>query len=301
MKDIRQWPEWGTFISSLGWKTIKVGNNQLFTRNIPIINKSVIKFQRPELPIDFNQLDQVAKSSHALFLLLEPNVGFDYSAEYKKHGFHPSKITAAHTATIRIDISKSENDILSSFSENARRNIKKSQGYNLKVRGRSLNTADSNMFDDFMLLHNNLVQMKKFFVPSQAEFYKKYAAFKNISYIFFAYEPGSKNPIAAVWMAARDNSTSYLHTGITTRGYELLANYLLVWETIKYFRKKGCKIYDFEGVYDPRFPTERKSWIKFSEFKKRFHGETVEFPNPWIKHYNLLFRFIYLCGTFLSK
>ena len=33
---------------------------------------------------------------------------------------------------------------------------------------------------------------------------------------------------------------------------------------------RGLKIFDFEGIYDQRFPKLNKGWIGFSNFKKGF-------------------------------
>lgn len=300
--DIRQWPEWGKFMESLGWKNIKVGKNQMFVRNIPFINRSVIKFQRPFGPIDFGKLDILAKEYQALFLLFEPDKGIELMKQFKQHRFTQSKMSAAHSATTRIDISPPESEIFKSFSENARRNILKARSNKLIVEAVDLSLDKGQVFDEFMGLLTNLVKLKKFYAPSSGEFYKKYQAFKKISYIFFAFNPNQpQKPIAAVWLAKNFQQVSYLHTGITKDGYEKLANYLLVWQSIKFFKKLGCLVYDFEGIYDPRFPKERQSWAKFTEFKKRFHGEIIEFPQSWIKCYSLWFKLIYLCGTTLSR
>jgi lipid II:glycine glycyltransferase (peptidoglycan interpeptide bridge formation enzyme) len=43
----------------------------------------------------------------------------------------------------------------------------------------------------------------------------------------------------------------------------------------------GCKIFDFEGIYDSRFPI--KSWLGFTHFKKQFGGNEIAYPGCYIK------------------
>ena len=57
--------------------------------------------------------------------------------------------------------------------------------------------------------------------------------------------------------------------------------YKIVWEGILWAKKRGAKVFDFEGIYDPRFPD--KSWLGFTHFKKSFGGYEVEYPGAYTK------------------
>lgn len=144
-----------------------------------------------------------------------------------------------------------------------------------------------------------LADTKKFYIQNYQEIQNKMLAFQKTSCFIFAYYQGQ--PINTVWLAFNEDRGSYLHTGINAEGYKMLANYLLAWEAIKISKKHKRKVFDFEGIYDPRFPDQRKRWKKFSEFKSRFHGETILYPTPRIKCYNLPFKLFYLCSQPLWK
>ena len=47
-------------------------------------------------------------------------------------------------------------------------------------------------------------------------------------------------------------------------------------DTEKERKKEGKKVFDFEGIYDERFPLI--SWKGFTRFKKGFGGIEVEYP-----------------------
>lgn len=300
MTDIRQSSQWGQFLSRIGWNIEKVGNTQIFIRKVPLLNRSLIKIQHPQNPLPFQKIDQIAAQYHAFFTLIEPEeIGFD-KTEFKKNGYKESSMSLTHTATVVIDIDKPEKEIFSSFSENARRNIKKAQKNQLEIKIVFLKECtDDQHFSQFYALLHNLSKLKKFYVPGYSEFHKKMLSFKNNSLLLFTYY--NHQPVAVVWLAYYQKTLFYLHTGITNEGYKLLANYLLVWEAVKIAQEMKLKTFNFEGIYDPRFPKERQKWANFSEFKKRFHGTTIQYPQPQIKFYSKIFKLFYLCNQVLSR
>jgi len=148
-------------------------------------------------------------------------------------------------------------------------------------------------FEKYFVLQKYLTDMKKFYAPGHTESMKKNSVLKNASFFTFAYHKGNPDPIATVWYGFDKGVVTYLQTGINKRGYDLLANYLLVVEGIKMGKKLGCTVLDFESIYDHRYPKEAIRWKGYSEFKSRFHGEAIYFPQSWIKLYNPFFKWFY--------
>lgn len=300
--DIKQTPQWGNYLEQMGWTPKMVGKTLVLIRIIRPFNFSVIKIIHPYGPLPFEKIDKLAKEFNALFVVIEPHHYKYNPASFPKKGYRVSFMRYTNSATIKIDLKQKEHDLFRSFSENAQRNIKKSLKNNLRVETVFLkNEKTTKHFDQFFKLLENLKKIKKFYTPDYKEYIKKMTAFKDTSYILFAYEKGSKEPIATVWYASYNNVVSYIQTGITQRGYELLANYLLVWEGLKQAQKLKLEVFDFETIYDERYPKDHLSWRGYSEFKKRFHGYTIEYPPTWIKLYNPLFKGLYLCLSIFSK
>lgn len=295
--DARQTPGWGKYMKGIGWDVERVGKTQIFIRKMPLIG-AVVKVQHPFGPFNLKKIDALAQKYGAAWTLIEPHGhGLD-TEDLKKHGYEPSHFMLSHTSTMKIDLTRSEKALFASFSENARRNIRKAEKNGLKVKIVHMKDPKNwHYFETFYSLLRNLSKMKKFYVPSHAEYVKKMTAFKDTSYLFLAYE--GETPICVVWYATFDDVVAYFQTGITTRGYETLANYLLVWEGLKFFRKLKLKVFDFESIYDERFPKHLKEKQHYTGFKKRFHGEIVLYPQPWIKTYTLRGRILYLCGKYL--
>lgn len=300
--DARQTPEWGEYLTGIGWKYKKIDNTFVFIRPLNFLPLSVIKIQHPIGPLPFSKIDDLARQNKALLAVIEPHI-YNYDEQaFMQNGYTKSVLRYAHTATIKMDVKSTETELFKKFSENAKRNIKKSQNYNLHVKSIFYkNEKTEKEFKAFYNLLVNLRTMKKFKTPDYNEYLKKITAFKKSSVLLFAYEKNNPDPIAAVWYVYFNNVISYFQTGITDKGYDVLANYLLVWEGLKLAKKLKLDVFDFETIYDPRYPTDHTGWKGYTVFKKKFHGTEIEYPPSWIKLYNPVFKAFYLCTSIFMK
>jgi lipid II:glycine glycyltransferase (peptidoglycan interpeptide bridge formation enzyme) len=298
--DARQTPQWQQYMSSIGWKIEMVDHTPIFIRKV--LNNSLVKVQHVKGPINLAEIEQLSRRHKALFTLIEPHIEGYHPEDYLTAGFIRSKLRTGFSATELIDLRPSETDIFNSFSENARRNIKKAQKNNLTVEVHYIkDQTDDTVFNKFYELYKNVARMKNFYVLPPTETKNKLNAFKESSFILFAYEPQNPHPIATVWYSWFEKTLVYFHTGITERGYQLLANYLLVWEGLKTGQHLQLQVMDFEAIYDSRFPSQHKDWIGYSQFKSRFHGEIVQYPDQWIKIYNVPYKLLYLWSTLFTS
>lgn len=303
--DARQTPEWGKYLEYLKWKpeVIKTNNGQVIyatVKIIPVIG-TMVKIQHPKGPIPFLKIEEIVRKYKASVVIVEPDLaGFDEN-EYRENGYFISKMRYVHTATIRTDIRPSEEALFRSFSENARRNIKKASK-SLEVKTVDLNSKNGERaMHEFYPLYVRLGKLKKFYVPNKGEIYAKLHAFKKTSFILFAYEKSNPNdPVAALWVGFCDKTMIYFQPGNSQRGYDLHANYLLMWEAIRLGKKYGAYYFDLESIYDYRYPFENGKWKGYTEFKKKFGGEMVYFPPSWIKIYNPFFKAFYIIGNIFS-
>lgn len=288
--DFRQSPFWAKYMSSIGWQVETIDGIQIYIRKL--FGISFIKIQHPLGKIPFKKIDSLARKYHAISVVIEPHTASYDERQFFQNGYQISSMHHAPTATRKIDISKPIKQIFAGFSENAKRNIKKAEKNNLKIHV-VLTKDDKNntYFEMFHTLQKNLTKLKKFYAPGYNESKKKNNALKGGSFFVFAFH--KNEPIAAVWYGYYNGVITYLQTGITQKGYDLLANYLLVVEGIKVGKKLGCTVFDFESIYDNRYPKESKRWKGYSEFKSRFHGEEIYYPPSWIKIYSKPLKILY--------
>jgi lipid II:glycine glycyltransferase (peptidoglycan interpeptide bridge formation enzyme) len=85
----------------------------------------------------------------------------------------------------------------------------------------------------------------------------------------------------AIFIVA-DNMGYYWQAFTNKQGRQSLAQYKIVWEGILWAKKRGARVFDFEGIFDERFPN--KSWQGFTHFKKSFGEDEVNYPGCFVKN-----------------
>lgn len=275
--DIRQIPQYAQYLKLLGWETIKIKEGQVFIRKFPIIG-SVIKVQRTKPPIPFMDIERIAKKVRAFQITIDP--GFDpkfltkngnekYINNYQKFRYSVPQTPFIPTKTIVLDIDKTEEKIIESFSKNKRRDVRAALRGNLIIKEESSK--------EFIDLKKRLL-LKKFILPLgiALEIQPLYQAFSPEKIkILIAYH--QNQPVAGTLILFQPQKAHYWLAAATKEGKKLLAPTLLVWTAIKIAKQKRCKEFDLEGVYDDRFP-KNKNWLGFSKFKEGFGKKEIIYP-----------------------
>jgi len=97
--------------------------------------------------------------------------------------------------------------------------------------------------------------------------------------ILIAYD--QEKPVAGIFLLFSGKVAYYWLAAASNLGKKLFAPNLLVYEALLASKKVGCGTFDFEGIYDERFPI--KSWLGFTKFKEGFGGREVIYPPSLIK------------------
>lgn len=290
--DLRQSAGWAKYLKSQGWEVeeLKVKNSKckIFIRKIPLIG-SAIKIQRPEELPPLGEIDRIAKKHRALFVKLEPSTADQYNLVVK-NGFVPDPSPSLATKTIVVDLTKSEVQLWSDLSQDARQSVRKAQSSKLKFQ--SYKPADPGFeiaLQDFHRLLKETGRRQKFWTPSLAQLQEKTAAFGEEMTLLLVFSPAGR-PVAGAFILAHDGT----HSASTKEGQHLFASYFLLWETIRYLRKhKQVTRHDLAGIYDPRFHQATRSWQGLTIFKRKFGGTEIEYPRPLIKYYHPSLKLIY--------
>ena len=91
-------------------------------------------------------------------------------------------------------------------------------------------------------------------------------------------------PIAATLPIYYGNKVWYLYGGSSNEHRNLMPNYLIQWEMIKWAIENECDWYDFRGVSG--FKNENDPQYGVYKFKKGFNPEFMEFINEMYVVYN---------------
>ena len=286
------------YLEGIGWKWKQIGGVFVSYRRLPLFNRHLFKIQRVKGVRDLSELIEFAKEIKTLAIVVEPHFDDFDEGVYDKYGFCASRICYAPSATLQIDLGKSEDGLWKEMSENARRNAKFASRSKIKID--FVDDYNGSEFIDQMYEQwRHVSDLRKFHMPSRKEILIKYEALKKLT-VFSKATDSEGEVLACVWFVVFGNCVTYLHAGNSDKGYECKANFLLVWESIKYFKQRGYAVFDFESFYDKRYPRTTKRWKGFSEFKSKFGGEVKYYPAPRILHFNSMFRYLSLIGEALS-
>ena len=282
--DIRQSSLWAKYLAELGWQAKRLDSN-LFTyvKKIPFLG-GLIKIPRAPLPLPFKKIDELASSENAIFVKLEPAIETKNITAastlnlLKGYGFAQDRWSLNPTTTIQIDLTKTEDELLKAMEKDTRYNVR------LAIR-KGVVVKETNNFEEFKNLYFQTAARKRFW-PAKKELETLWQVFseENAAAILTAFYNGE--PLASTLLMDSNKAGYYYHAASTNEHREVMAPYLLLWESIRYLKKKGCEIFDLEGIVDPRIPST-KGWKGFTLFKRGFGGREVEHIGPFTKYYKL--------------
>lgn len=237
-----------------------------FIKKLPVVG-SIVKIQRPD-EIRINKIREIAKKNRAFQIIIEPKDMIN-GQWLMANGFKLSKSPYLPTKTLQLDLTLSDKKILGKLRKDARAAVR-------KTLHSELCTMDSRI-EEFRNAWKKSVGLKRY-VPPLAHLQALKKSFKKNS-LFIMTADGSSG---AIFLSA-DGMGYYWQAFTNAEGRKKLFQYKIVWEGILWAKKKGAKIFDFEGIFDERFPN--KSWEGFTHFKKSFGGYEIEYPGcytSWI-------------------
>ncbi len=270
MQDLRQTKNYAKYMRLIGWEVGKLNDIYYFSKKIPFIGR-VVKIQRPKnfSVLMYRYINTKLKPFQIIFEPQREN----HLTQLIKNGFKLRKSTFLPSKTIHIDLTKTRKFLLKGMHYKTRYNIKIAQRNKVVIKI----SKDIELFANFWQF---CARKRGLFFSQKKEIVSIHKAFKNDSDVFWAF---SKEGIilGGILMIYTKNIAYYMYAASTFEGKSLFAPTLLVWKAINKSKKRGCKIFDFEGIYDERFPL--KSWLGFTRFKKSFGGKIIEYPGAFQK------------------
>ena len=268
MIDIRQTASYAKYLKRIGWIVEESNDIYYFIKKIPPIG-SVLKIQRPR-QIYLSTIKKLQKKYRVFQTIIEPKdeLGAKYLTSIN---FRRSKSPYIPTRTLLLDLIQSEDNILKQMKKDARRSILKNKRgkvykYNKKIQEFRDAWKKTVSFNHYIPPQKHIEAMKK--------------SFKNNCLLSVCLNDSKEISAGAIFLL--NNKVGYYWQAFTNEdGRKELMQYKIVWEGILWAKKKGAKIFNFEGIYDPRFPN--KKWLGFTHFKRSFGGYEVKYPGAFIK------------------
>jgi len=287
--NFHQTAEQASFLKSIGWiveeKMVSGTLVRAYIRVLPLISISLLKLQRI-LPdqIDWEWISTLQRKYRVYETNIELNTGSAQpptaQEDLVSHGFHAAHDYFLTTKTRVIDLTQSEDQLLAAMKPKMRYNIHLTEKHNLTTTVWSAKEVaeQPDLFDAYYaLLKQNAWRIKMLLLP-QDWIKKQLEAYGKTSFVIGITQKDSHELLAASLFFTSDTTCSYSHNGSTALGRQLMAPSLLVWEGMKTGKRRGLIDFDFDGVYDERYPDQQKRFQGFGRFKAGFGGKELYFP-----------------------
>jgi lipid II:glycine glycyltransferase (peptidoglycan interpeptide bridge formation enzyme) len=305
-----------------------------FVRKIPLLGSVIKIEKINLQNIDLKEIDEIAKNNHALFVKIEPFAEELRQKElddlFFPHAYTRDTWPLSSTASYVVDLSEPYEKIVANFKSKFRYNLRLAENKNALrfkvVNGLTLyrnathpeEQSDEgaprergSLLEQFAEIYNSRAKEIKSGQHSFKELLHMCESYGEKLWMIYVKTQKPENPnskqilnskfqirnsdivMASFFLQAKD-ILHYWHNGSTQEGRKLFAPTLVIAEGIKLGQKLGCKMFEFEGIYDERFKTQTKRWVGFTKFKEGFNGEKVIYARPYIKYYSPIFKFFHL-------
>ena len=259
-----------SLLRQLGWQVTGKPGSRLFYRSLGPL--TIAKLQRPKV-IDLDWLHDFRSSHHTLTTYLEPGL----ATILPQHSLGLSVEPFAHSCTSLLDLLESEQSLLRGFSQKTRYNIthtlKKNALHVVTTRPSALN---SQQLGDFFSLHAHWSKQRNVIGYSLPLLKGILHSFAHHADLHLCYDRDCL--VASLLVLYHGTVATYWAAFASPLGYKTFAPTLLTWTALQTAKARGCEIFDFGGIYDPRYPKMYKRWQGFTKFKSGFNPTVVSYP-----------------------
>jgi len=279
---------WEDFRKAWGNEVLETEWGIMTLHNFPLTNYKLGIFEKGPIPTKemLTGLKNLARENKIVFIKLEPNVQRDNSTIelLNKFGAVPGKRFFTPT-TFWIDLTKSEEELLRSFSSKTRYNIRLAERKGVSVCEDNSDKA----FNKYLELTRETTQRQAFFAHTEKYHRLMWDILKKagIAHLLTAVYNGQ---IITTWILFVWKKFLYYPYGASTEKHkEVMANNLMMWEAVKFGKKMGLITFDLWG---------REEGKGFTKFKEGYNPKVIEFIGTWDLIIN---KPLYLIYTFMDK
>ena len=308
--------EWGLVKRGMGWEELPLILEEdgeiraamlILKRALPLPGMKKCIFYSPRGPVvdvESQELCQVllagaarvARDHGAIFLKMDPAV--DHRQEQFADILSACGLRKNETGldfegvqprfVFRLDISPSETLLLENMHQKWRYNIRLASRKGVVIR-QAENKEDLRMFYDILL---ETAQRDQFLIRGYEyfEWIWDHMVLNGYGQIFVAEYEGQA--IAATLAMILGEKAWYLYGASSNEHRNVMPNYLIQWEMIRWAKRQGCTMYDFRGVSGDL--DENNPLYGLYRFKKGFGGELTEFIGEYDQVYSRFFDWLWI-------
>lgn len=269
-----QTPAWGDFRKAMGIDVVRLNDWQLTFHKIPYTPWIIGYFPKGPMPTAamLATLETLARKKRAIFIQLEPNVTSDLRSTI--YDLRPSHHPLFTKYTFILDLTKSEEELLSAMHPKTRYNIRVAQKHGVII------TEDSSAFKDYLRLTKETTGRQGFYAHNE-RYHRTMWQIMHKAGIAHLFTASLKGKVLSAWIIFVWEDTVYYPYGSSGRGHrEVMAPTLLLWEIARWAKKKGLKYFDLWGAMGPK-PDMNDPWYGFHRFKQGFGPTLIEFAGSF--------------------
>ncbi|OGM29767.1 hypothetical protein A2630_01330 [Candidatus Woesebacteria bacterium RIFCSPHIGHO2_01_FULL_44_10] len=233
------------------------------------------------------ELAKLGKKEKLIFIKLEPNVlknNADVNLLHKA-GAVPGKTLFTPTS-FWIDLTKSEDELMKSFTSKTRYNVRYARRKGVEVVEDNSDAA----FEKYLGLTRETVARQGFYAHSERYHHLMWKHLRKAGIAHLLVTRHNKETLTA-WIIFHHGDFIYYPYGAWSGSHQnLQPNSLMMWEAIKLGKKLGAKTFDLWG---------REEGKGFTKFKEGYSPQVVEFLGTWDLVINKPLYYLYRMGESL--
>jgi lipid II:glycine glycyltransferase (peptidoglycan interpeptide bridge formation enzyme) len=278
---IQSW-QWGEFRKSLGIPLLRFG---IFEKNIlthafqisfhqiPLINKFVGYLPKGPFPDSemAKALKQISAEQNCVFIKTEPDVEITNSKKVDQH-FKKALKPLFTKYNFVIDLTPSEEELLASFHQKTRYNIKVAHKKGVKVEVRD----DEEALRTYLKLYFDTTKRQGYFGHNENYHSKVFETFSQTGQVKFIIASYNNIPLTAWMLLIFKDKLYYPYGGSSHLHRDVMSSNLVAWEAIKLGKSLGLKEFDMWGALGPE-ANPKDPWFGFHRFKQGYGGRLVEY------------------------
>lgn len=292
--------EWGDIKGRTGWSPWRlileaegeiVAAATILERKLPLIGAPIFYCPRgpvvnmkDRLRLDaiFQDIQTLAQKEKAILLKIDPDIPSsdkDLKDYFKTQGFRQLDTGENFEGVqpkyvFRLNISEDEDALLANMNQKTRYNIRLAS-----KKGVTIRIGSREDLPEFYRVLKETTERDNFLVRSYSYFEDLYDTLvtADLAQLFIA-EYESKI-ISGTLAFITGEKTWYIYGASSNKHRNVMPNYLIQWEMIRWAKGKGCTLYDFRGVSGDL--SEDNPLYGLYKFKKGFNGEFIEFIGEW--------------------
>lgn len=222
------------------------------------------------------EFDRLAKEQDALFVRCDPAWPATAASLLTAPGWKQAERDVQPRATVIIDLTKSDEELLGAMHQKTRYNIRLAEKKGVQVR---FGTEVSDL-EIFLGLKHQVEERSAFRYHPEAYYRAMHQALGTAGMFVVAIAEHDGTPLAAHLLISFAGTTTYVHGASASSKRHLMAPHLLQWTSMQWARQQGAQWYDLYGIA-PADASPHHPWAGITKFKLGFGGQREEYIGAW--------------------